>query len=94
MSPDPDIPSNLMPWWAKVLVVVCMLPALDMPWLLAGNPATDTARTLLWLYPAFALLCGICAWLAWARSRQLSFILLALLLLSHGAMWLLCYPPQ
>lgn len=94
MSSDPNTPSNPMPWWAKALIIVCMLPGLDLPWLLAGNPETDTARTLLWLYPAFVLLAGVCAWLAWGRSRQLAFILLGLLLLSHAAMWLLCYPVQ
>lgn len=89
---EPDY--NPMPLWAKILVAVCILPALDLPWLWAGNPETDTAKTLLWLYPAFTLLAGVCAWLAWRRSRELSFILLFLLILSHIAMWLLCCPPQ
>lgn len=85
---------NSIPLWGRVLVVACMLPAFDLPWLWAGNPETDTAKTLLWLYPAFVLVAGVCAWLSWRRGRELTFILLFLLLLSHVAMWLLCYPPQ
>lgn len=91
---DYGAPEQPMPLWAKILVVVCALPVADLPWLWAGNPETDTARLLLRLYPVFVPLAAVCAWLAWRRSRELTFILLAVLVLSHVAMWLLCYPPQ
>ena len=54
----------------------------------------DLAHTLLWLYPAWVLLAGLCAWKAWSRSPELTWILIFITILAHGAMWLLCYPLQ
>ena len=92
MSLD-EIPTNPMPWWLKALIVLLTLPVLGLPWLWAGNIETDTGKTLLFFYPVFAVLAAWCAWKAWARNETLTWILLALMLLTDGAMYLLCYPP-
>lgn len=91
---NPEQQNTGTPLWLKVTAIVCALPVLAMPWLLAGHPETDTAKTLLWLYPAFVVLDAICAVAAWNRGRELTVILLVLMLLTHAAMWILCYPPQ
>ncbi len=92
MSLD-EKPTNPMPWWLKALIVLLTMPVLGLPWLWAGNIETDTGKTLLFFYPVFAVLAAWCAWKAWARNETLTWILLALMLLTDGAMYLLCYPP-
>ena len=93
MSAD-ELPQRPLPIWVKIVIVASMLPVADMPWLIAGNPEGDLAHTLLWLYPAWVLLAGFCAWKAWSRSPELTWILIFITILAHGAMWLLCYPLQ
>lgn len=92
MNTEHNDNGQFMPLWAKVLTVICMLPVLALPWLWGGNPDGDTARLLLRLYPVAVLLYGVCAWLTWRRGSGLTYILLVLLVLTHAAMWLLCYP--
>lgn len=87
-----ELPQDPMPLWVKIAVVVCTLPVLALPWLWAGNPGTEEGRVLLWLYPAVVLIFAVCAWKAWRSGPTLTYILLAMMLLTHAAMWLLCYP--
>lgn len=89
-----DIPQQPVPLWVKVLIVLTALPVLDLPWLWAGDPVTDTGKVLLWLYPAYVVVSAVCEWLAYRRRPEVTWILMLLLVLAHAAMWVLCYPPQ
>lgn len=88
------MPGKPMPWWVKVLIVAVCLPLASLPWLMAGNVETDTGKILLRFYPLFVPLNAVCAWRAWRRTPEITWILILLMLLTHAAMWLLCYPPE
>ncbi len=94
MNPDKESGGNGMPMWIRCLIIVSALPVLALPWLWAGNPDSDTGKVLLWLYPAYVVLSTVCAYKAWRNTPELTWILIVLLLLTHGAMYILCYPPQ
>ena len=92
MSHDSQSGPGAAALWIKIIIIVCSLPVCSMPWLLRLCPPEDTAKTFLYIYPLYVLMT---AWLAW-RNIQLrpavTWILLAVMLLTHAAMWLLVDP--
>lgn len=74
---------NKMPLWVKVLIVVMMLPLVGFPSLLSGLPEDHTVRLLVWLYPVYVIISGICAWMCWRQRPEITWILLILMLLSN-----------
>lgn len=91
MSID-DIPGNPVPVWMKLLIIVCALPVLAFPKLMALCAPHSTAETLLWLYPFYVLLSAVLEWRCWSRRPELTWVLLVVMLLTHGAMWILVDP--
>lgn len=83
-----------MPLWAKILVVVSTLPALDFFYLLSRCPAGGEAETLLKFYPLYTVVAAVCAWICWGRRTEVAWILIALMWLSHAAMFVLANGPQ
>lgn len=75
--------------WFKILTIVLMMPLAMFPAYLGSIPADGTARLLVWLYPAYVIATGICAWLSYPRRPEVAWILLVLLALSHAAMFIL-----
>lgn len=75
-----------MPLWAKILIIVSALPVFSYPWLLANAGNDSETRTFLWLYPIYVLVSAVCAWLCWPDRREISWILIVLMLLTHAAM--------
>lgn len=88
MSTD-EIPENPLPWWVKVLIILCALPALAFPWILSGAPEKGNVELWLWMYPVYVILSCICEWKAWGRRPEVTWILMGVMLLTHGAMWTL-----
>ena len=84
-----DIPRNPIPWWFWVITIICALPLLAYPWLLSDAPAGSPARTFVVLYPAYVIGSAICALICYGRRPEISWILLALMLLTHAAIWFL-----
>lgn len=92
MSADelPDIP---FPLWKKCLVIVAVLPVLAFPWLLSLCPQDNsTTMYLLWAYPFAEIGSGVLAWLCQKQRPEVSWILIVLMLLMHGAILLLVKP--
>lgn len=79
-----------VPWWMWVIIIVCMLPGLAFPWMAPliadSNPLV---RGLIWFYPAYVLCSGLLAWQCYGRRSVLTWIVLALLLLSHACFYYL-----
>lgn len=88
-----NIPSEPIPLWFKVIVLVCALPVLAFPFLLADAPEGGSARTLMFLYPAYVIGSAICALICYGQRPEVSWILLVLMLLTHAAMWILIKDP-
>lgn len=79
-----------MKWWIKLIIIVAMLPVLAYPKMLAdSNPEAGSDVTFLWIYPAYVLAAGICAWISWKKRPEITWILVVLLILTHVAMWIL-----
>lgn len=78
------------PWWVTALIILLVLPAGQTPVLLDNAPAgVPFVRTLIWIYPFYVFVAAYLAYLCWNRRRVMSWILMALLVLTHCAMWML-----
>lgn len=83
-----------VPVWIMVAIIACMLPALAFPNILSMTAPETPARWLAWFYPFYVLASGVCARICYPERREVTWILLVLMLLSHLAMWLLILNPQ
>lgn len=72
-----------------IVIIVAILPALAFPTLLAMVPPGGSERTFVWLYPFYVIASGVCAWLCWPERKDVSWIIIILMLMSHAAIWML-----
>ena len=78
------------PAWMTVIIVILTLPAFSFPWLLSALHGTEQApRTLVGIYPFYMLLSGWLAWKAYPQRAYVSWILLAVMVLSTIAVYML-----
>ncbi|MDE6240085.1 MAG: hypothetical protein K2M54_08910 [Muribaculaceae bacterium] len=89
MSDYNNTPRLKTPAWVTVVIIICMLPVLAFPTLLSMTGADTPARLFVWFYPFYVIASGVCAWICWPQRRDVMWILLALMVLSHLAMWML-----
>lgn len=80
------------PGWFKLIVILAVLPVLAYPFLMAGHIEGGRNLWLLRLYPVAEIVGAVCAWRTYVPRRETAWILIAIMLLTHGAMWLLAYP--
>lgn len=81
------------PKWMVAVIIILLLPVFQFPYLLVSAPDVQLIRTLIWIYPFY---CLVAAWLAWQCYPQrpaLSWILLALMVMSHVSVWCLVTLP-
>lgn len=69
------------------IVILLMMPILALPILLSRTP--EGFKLFLWLYPIYVLTTGYLAYQCYASRREMTYILLILLVFSHIAMWFL-----
>ncbi|MBQ7042084.1 MAG: hypothetical protein IJN66_05210 [Muribaculaceae bacterium] len=69
------------------IVILLMLPVLALPVLLSKTP--EDFKMFLWFYPVYVLTTGYLAYQCYAQRREMTYILLTLLMFSHVAVWLL-----
>lgn len=79
------------PLWALAIIIIAALPVFSFPALLTSAPSD--LRAIVWLYPLYVLTAAWLAWACWPTRRLMSWILIVLMLLSHGAMWMLATMP-
>lgn len=86
--------SRRAPLWVVAVIVAAMLPVFATPELIARCPAGNEAfLTMLRLYPAYVVLTGWLAWLSWRERPYITWILLAMMILTHIGAWaLVCMP--
>lgn len=83
---------NRVPWWMTTIIIICMLPAVAYLVMLMHSTTAqigDGEKPFLWLYPVYTLACGFLAWQSYGRRTYMTWILLVLMLMTHGAMLLL-----
>lgn len=87
-----ELPGNHLPVWMKILIIVAALPVLAFPWLLSNCPPDSTDEALLWCYPFAIAAYAVLAWICWSRRPEVSWILWAMMLITHAAIVLLIFP--
>ncbi|MCI9608254.1 MAG: hypothetical protein HFJ94_08790 [Muribaculaceae bacterium] len=81
------------PRWVLVLLIILALPVCQLPFLLDNAPAgVPLVSTLLRIYPFYIVTAAYLAYVCYPRRALMSWILMALILLSHIAVWLLVSP--
>ncbi len=81
------------PRWFTLLAVVLVLPLFQLPLLLSRCPDSSPVRTILFIYPFYAVAAAYLAWQCYPQRKALAWILLILLILSHMATWMLVSTP-
>ncbi|MBD5182271.1 MAG: hypothetical protein HDS99_00575 [Bacteroidales bacterium] len=88
-----DIPRNPIPWYFWLVTVLCVLPLGAYPVMIADLQPDSPARTFVLLYPAYVVVSAVCALICYGRRPEVSWVLLALMVLTHIAMWILVTDP-
>ena len=73
------------PRYILAIVVLMMMPLLAYPWVLSTTQSEY--RTLVAMYPVYVLATGFLSYQCYVSRRELFYILLFLLLMSHIAIW-------
>lgn len=78
------------PKWVTFLILIFTLPVFTLPSLLAQcQPEASATRTLVWIYPFYMILSAYLAWRAYVQRPYLTWILLAVMILSSIAIHIL-----
>lgn len=80
---------GVMPLWVKALIIVSCLPVLALPLMISMTGEGFSGSTFIVLYPLYVIVSAVCAWYCYGNRRELAWILIALLWLTHAAMWIL-----
>lgn len=71
------------PWWFTVIIIIVALPMFNALKLASDLPAGSELGFLSWLFPAYIVVSGFCAWMCYADRRALAWILIVLMILSN-----------
>ena len=88
--------SKRVPGWMILIIVLVALPVIALPIVLShSGEIAEGNKLYMWLYPAYVLATAILAYQCYGRRTEMTWILLALMLLTHAAIWVLakgdCY---
>ncbi len=81
------------PRWFIAVIVMILLPVFQFPILLDSCTPGSSARTMVWIYPFYAITAAWLAYQCYSQRPVLAWILLALMLLSHIAVFMLVTMP-
>lgn len=76
-----------IPKWLYLVVFIFLVPLFLYPRLLAST--SEEYKVLVWLYPFYVIGIGFLSLKCFAQRREITIILLILMLLSHIAVWYL-----
>lgn len=73
------------------VIIIAALPVFSFPFLLSVSLAesAEGSKVYLWLYPAYVAAASLLAYQCYGRRTEMSWIIVALMLLTHAAMWVL-----
>lgn len=86
-------PSRRAPRWFVIVLLVSVLPVFQLPLLLSYAGAGSPARVWLWIYPIYLIVAACLASQCYPQRRALAWVLIALMWITHAAMWTLCLMP-
>lgn len=70
-----------------------MLPVFAFPTLLGIIKPDSPIVGFVWLYPLYVLASGVCSYICYPERRDVSWILIILMLLAHAGIWYLACNP-
>lgn len=86
----PDVtPPRRRPLWFAVLCVALCVPAFVLPLVKGMDAVREALGELFTYFPVYVCASALCAWLSYARRRDVSWILTGVVLLSYLAIYLL-----
>ncbi|MDE6191182.1 MAG: hypothetical protein K2G47_06100 [Muribaculum sp.] len=77
---------NRPPWWMTVVILIMLLPLISWPMVIASLPPEEDGgnwKMLIYIFPVYAILSAYYAYRCYDGRRELSVILLSVLLLSY-----------
>lgn len=79
------------PLWAKLLIIISALPVVSLPMIINQCSAAryEEIKLFLMIYPLYVLASAVMAWISYRQRREVSLILIVVMLLTHAAMWML-----
>lgn len=77
------------PWWFIAVCVVVCLPLLFIPFMPQMEEVKVRLGALMTWYPVYVCCGALCAALCYVRRRELAWILIGLVVLSHVAIVIL-----
>ena len=87
----PSLPKT--PHWMVAVIIIVTLPVFQFPMLLASAPDLSSVKALVCAYPFYCIVAAYLAWQCYPQRKALAWVLLALMVMSHLAMWLLVTTP-
>lgn len=79
-----------VPVWMTLIIIIAALPVLAFPFMLSmSHGIAGGDRYFLWLYPAYVIAASLLAWQCYGRRSAMTWIIIALMLLTHVSMWVL-----
>lgn len=75
------------PVWFTIVDIIAALPVFQLPVLLDNCQPDSDVRTWVMLYPLYVVVAAWVAWRSYTERRALAWILIALMVLTHAAMW-------
>ena len=78
-----------VPIWLTILIVICSLPVVMLPYLLSQASAEGGIKTFLWIYPIYTIASAYLAYQSYANRREMTWILLIIMILTHLSIFLL-----
>lgn len=81
------------PVWFLIVVIVSILPVFQLPLLLSALTPGSGARVWIWIYPLYVITAAYLAWQCYRDRTALAWCLVALIWMSHLAIWALCFMP-
>lgn len=77
------------PWWFALLLLFLLTPIFFFLGVAQAAPDGSELKMLLWFYPAFCIADALCAWICYPQRREVSWILIGILILSHIGVYIL-----
>lgn len=79
------------PLWVKLLIIISALPVVMLPMIINQCSAAryEEIKMFLMIYPLYVLASAVMAWISYRQRREVSLILIVVMLLTHAAMWML-----
>lgn len=79
-----------VPLWVCAIIIIVALPSLFFPFLGRLSVSTDMMiRGLTWFFPVYGVVSALLAWQCWGRRTLMSWIIIALMVLSDASFYYL-----